>query len=1274
MHRVMLVAPDGYTLQKPLSSSAHSETWEAIQDADPRDVVLKFYFRNPRNDASQRAERELQVLRRVAGPGIPRALALDRSTEHPALVLERVPGVALASLLAQGRLGVEPWLSIALQLAEIVARIHEMRVLHKELTPANVVVGRDTGKAWVVDFGFACELGAAELAASEAGLEGTLAYIAPEQTGRMNRGCDARSDLYTLGATLYHAVTGRPPFSEQDPLELIHAHMARVPPAPLELRPDLAPALSDILMKLLSKQPEERYQSAHGLHADLLVCQEQLACSGCIEGRFALGTAEAPSRPCFARKLYGRERELDVLRGAVERAAAGSIQTLMIGGPPGVGKSALVDELRAELAQRGGYLALGWFDTQRERPYAGWAAALESLTQQMLLESDARLARWRRELREGLGSIGQVLIDLVPDLAFLLGETPPTPRVGPSETHARLSLALQRFVRTCARAEHPLIVFLDNLQAGDPGSLALLEELVCSGAPAALLVIGAHRPADAGDGALAPLLERLTQRGVAVERLELAPLSPAAATAMLADALGRSPEQMGALADCVARKTDRSPLLIQQFVWHLHAQGLLRFAHGQGWTWSDSAIVAADIPEGAVSMMVAKLERLDRAALDMLQFASCVSDEFDAELLAELSERPRASLDAALLRLSEEGLIAPSRGGFRFVHNRIRETAQDLLSVEARAAIHHETAQLLLSRLPEPERSERVFEIVDHLNLGLARIAEDRRLEAVRLNLTAGKRALASGAVATAASYFGVARNLFRAADWAEQAQLGFELHLQGADSALQTGDFAAALALLDVLEARELELTDWARVAAKRIQVFTLTLHPEECVRHVLAVLRKLGVRWPLAPSALRVRLVLRTTRWRMRLRRRRWELFRRASAVDPRRLAPMLVLGVGAGVTARVDFHLGILAACWVLSSNLRHGYLGRPGYTLAVYASFLQLVLLDSASAQRDIELALSLSTQVPDPIYSPRTEMQIHSIAQPWWMRRRQALAPLERIAESLKEVGDLEFAHYARFLKIVFSALAGDPVRDTERLLFEMAESVRRSGHRYPEPERCHQAYRLLAEGTHAVDLASLLAESDTWIAANRGSAETYIRTLWLLVLCVYGHHELAFGQSEQMGGRLFRVVPYVHTADHTFYRGLAAAELASSARGMRRRRAYTRELRRSRARLRRWASGGPDFAHMVLFLDAERARLRGDLPRARQLYREAAQRARVQEFPHHAALAHERMALALGSERRERDAAAALRDAISLYESWGACAKAAELTARLEVLGGSDLR
>ena len=1252
----MTSTPEGYTGSKLLQRTERSEVFEAVRSADGVEVILKRYLADRCSDPRSRGRREFEALRRLSIAGVPRALAFERGEEPPTLVTQRIDAPSLARILATGPLALDAWLDLALRLSEIVAGIHAARMVHKDLTPGNVLLARDFREVWICDFGLAAELG--EAVAVSGALEGTLLYIAPEQTGRMNRGCDMRTDLYSLGATLYHAAVGRPPFESSDPLELIHAHMARVPEAPERRRADFPEVLSRILLKLLRKEPAERYQSARALHADLDLCHEARARTGEIPASLELGASEVRGAPRFGTRLHGREEQIRILLDLYARSAAGRSEKLWIRGDPGTGKSTLIDALRPVLAETSGYLASASFEPDRDRPYLGWVVAVTSLAQQMLLESDARVELWRAQLRASLGNIAGVLVELVPDLGFVLGDVPAAPVLGPSEARARISLAFQRFIGTCATPEHPLVIFLDDLQWSDAASRGLLEELLATLDDAALLVVGACRSGE--DDAALPIartLERLAAGGSPGERLELGPLDPAAAQAMLAEALERPLAEVRDLAELVERKTGNNPLLIRQFVEHLAERRLLEHRQGHGFCWEPSAVAAADIPDGAVALMVAKISRLTPGTRELIEHASCVGDEFDVDLLAELSPLERGRIEQNLHALSDAGLIAPCANGFRFVHGGIRDAARSLLAEDARSSLHYGMAKLLISRTPPAQREARVFGIVEHLNRGLDHLSEDLRLVAIELNLAAGKRALASGAGATAEGYFAIARGLFREEDWQQRRAMGFELLLASATSALLRRDFAGALALLDELDRRNPSLLEATEVAIKRIQVLALTLSAEESASYALGMLRKFGVRWPLRPAPWRARLALRMVRWRMQLSRQ-GNLVRPAASKDPQRLAPILLMGIAGGVMARVDFYLGVLASCWVVSSNLRHGFVARPSYTLAVYAGSLQMVLHDGRWAQRIVKLAEEWNERVPDAVYGPRTRLQIQALLRPWWMARRAALAPLDQVAESMREVGDVEYARYTQFLKLVYSALAGNEVAATAQALLEMADNVRRWAHRYPEPERCHQAYRWLVEEAPSLDAE--VAQSDAWFEANRGSAESYTRTLWLMVLCTYGRYDLAFAQSERLGSRLFKVVPYVHVADHTFYRGLAAAALALAQHGQPRRR-HARELARSRRLLRRWARSGPDFVHMLTLLDAEHARLRGNPARARALYEESARAARKQAFVHHAALAHERRAQTLLHERRETEAAAALRDAIALYESWGALPKVRSL-------------
>ncbi len=1260
-----LRAPDGYALGKRLGGSAKSTVHEAVRSSDGAVVVLKVYAGDKALDAHSRTQLELEMLRRIEAPGVPRALDLDRTVDPPVLVIERLPGTPLSQIVPAGGLPLDVWLEVAIQLADTLSRVHAAGILHKDVSPANILFDAATRRVSIIDFGMAGEVGAAHQVRGL--VVGKLHYIAPEQTGRMNRGCEFRSDLYSLGASLYHACVGNPPFSMSDPLALIHAHIARIPAAPASLRPEVPAVISSILLRLLRKEPSERYPSARALHADLVRCRDHLTRGGQLDPGFELGSSASTDRPCFTAQLRGRDRELEILQQAYACTGQGGIQTIFLVGKAGIGKSSLVDALRPAILQSGGYLAVGKFDPSRERAYSGWSAALASLVEQLLLESDERLERWGSELRAGLGGIARVAVELVPDLEFIVGDTPLVPALAAREARARLSLALRRLLATSATPEHPLVLFLDDLHWSDDASLDLLEELLASELPAALLVICAHRSLE-GEGAdpVAAFRARIERDRPAPPSIELGPLSDEAAASLLATALGQAHERVRDLATLIERKTGNVPLLVRQFVEFIHERGWLRHEAGSGWVWDAAQVESADVPEGAVALIAAKIDRLEPEARTVLEHASCVGDEFEVELLGQLCTQTRGVLYRVLIALTEAGLFIPTSKGFRFAHDRIRETAQSLLPEAERTRRHHQIAQLILARTTEAERAQRIFEIVGHLQSGLQHVPEAERLTVARLGLLAGQRALAGGA--RAETYLAMARDAFRESDWSEQRALGFDLHLESAESAFQVQEPERALELLDALERRAPNFVELARVAVKRIQVLALHQNPRECVDYAVAVVRRMGLRWPRHPSTLRTRFTLRALEWRLRGRLIDDVLFQ-ARGVDPRKLMPLLVLRQAGAVMVREDVNLPVIAVCYALRFYLRHGYATAPAFALATYAAHAYILLGDAEHACRWAESALRWIERVPDPIWAPRAELLVRAVLHPWLMERREALARMSRIAEQALEVGDLEFSLYARFLAGTYLALAGDPVRASERRLHELAESVRRSHLWYPEPQAAYDVYRVLLDGALSPrELEQHVARSDARIAQERDSAEPYVRTLWQLVLCVQGRHDLAFAQSEAIGARLFHVVPYVHVADHTFYRGLSAAALASESTGHVRRR-YRRVLRSAQHRLRRWARAGPDFAHMAMFLAAENARLSGDFRAATALYEQAARRARQQQFAHHAALAHERRARTLIAVRREAEAASALRDAIALYEEWGAEAKAAALGRERSKLG-----
>jgi len=419
----MQSVPGGYTGGKKLYSSRLTEVYEAVRNADGAPVVLKGYLADRSSDPDPRAQREHDALRRCECSQTPRALDLDRTTQRPLLVLERLPGIPLARVLAEAPLSIARWLDVACALVDALACIHAARILHKDVQPANVLLDAPSGRVWLIDFGMAAELGAAEPPSAQSGtLQVTLDYVAPEQTGRMGRGCDSRSDLYSLGATLFAAWTGRPPFDATDPLELIHAHIARVPEPLDRVRASVPGPVARIVAKLLEKSPERRYQSCAGLLADLEECAAQWRASGRVDPELELGAHDLGGGLQLDDDAWGREVELETLRGVLQKACAGGPRLVLVSGPPGIGKSALVSQLRGDALCLGGYFVRGRFDSyRRDQVMPGFCSAFESLVEQLLTESPYRLPGFVADKigRQALGFSLEQLTDVYRELLAL---------------------------------------------------------------------------------------------------------------------------------------------------------------------------------------------------------------------------------------------------------------------------------------------------------------------------------------------------------------------------------------------------------------------------------------------------------------------------------------------------------------------------------------------------------------------------------------------------------------------------------------------------------------------------------------------------------------------------------------------------------------------------------------------------------------------------------------------------------------------------------------
>jgi hypothetical protein len=1247
----------GYQISGRIRDTPHSAVYAGLRMPDGLPVVLKLY-RSSRAFESGRASRELELLQRIDSDWVVRPVALVQTAEGAALVLRRARGTPLSRGAKGAKLSIEDFLRIALGIGRGLIAVHGARVIHKDVKPSNVLVDREQQRTCLIDFGICAEFGRAEHSAAPKIAEGTLHYIAPEQTGRLGLGIDFRTDLYSMGATLYELLTGAPPFGRRDGPELMHAHIAQRPRPAAECAPRVPRALSRIVEKLLEKDPELRYQTAHGLVADLEACQKQLEAQGEIDPEMALGTADVSDRLRFPSKLYGREREVEVLRHALGRISHKGVEWVLLAGPAGIGKSSLPAALRDPLLAAGGYMAEAKFDAdRRERPYAGFAAAFEGLVNQILAgSSNDRLGAWSERLRHELGSIGAALLELAPSLRYLIDDLRAVPALGGNEERERLALAVVRFVRAAARPAHPLVLFFDDLQWADAGSLGLLSALLCSGKPESLLVIGGYRSDEVGpDDPLMALIHEVASRGVPVETLTVEPLKLADTTAMLADVLGRSSADTAGLARCVGRKTQHNPLLVRRLMFHLWDRDLIRHEHGSGWTWDEQRLAEAEITDDAAAMVAARIDMLSEREHELLRVASLVGAHFDFDALVELSSVDRLDLHPMLMTLVEQGLIAPCPDGFKFVHDRIREAAQSRMDGRERAMLHQQVARLLHERTPQEDLPKVVFQLADHLLGALDLMESNERSEALTVLHLAGATALARGATDTAAYYLERARDLLARDDW-ERGSIASNVYLASIEASLQLRRFEVASGLLSQIEQRPLPPLARAQVIAQRVVLSTFTGR-DDPIALALDGLRAFGIRWPRHPSYVRTWIEMVWTHWLFRgpIDER---MFPGAPPEDSGWLAPLLILRAVGGQLGIHSNRLACLAVAFALRAHRRSGAARSPGVALSGYANICCTLGSHIARAERYAQATEFWLRRMPAPAIDVRCRLHLDALIYPWVRRRRLMLEPLQAVVEAARELGDLEYVSHAAFQQMALGALAGETIARVRERLEEYDRTV-------CPPTTVAVARRafdlLLRSPEERVDWGAERA----WVSSALAPEDSNViapSVLLIASLCVLGQLDLAAETS----ARLWQAIVVNGAlgslrADHTFYRGFASAALADATRGSERRR-HLRVLCACLRRLRAWSQHGPDFVHMAAFLEAEMMRSRRRPQAAMRRYEQAARQARSAGYDHHAALIHERRADLLRHANRSTDADMATAEALELYRKWGASAKVCELT------------
>ncbi|MBE9070100.1 AAA family ATPase, partial [Leptolyngbya cf. ectocarpi LEGE 11479] len=1243
----------GYQFQAELHRSERSIVERGVLHG--QSVVVKRLNRQyplPKDLADY--QQEYDVLQHIESDWVIKGYGLNAQRHELVLVLEDIGGQSLRQLYREQALPLEQFLDIAIAITQGLGHIHAAQVIHKDINPGNIIVNPATGQLRIIDFGLSSRIQQETATLQHPNtLEGTLTYLSPEQTGRVNRLIDYRTDIYSLGATFYELLTGSLPFTTTDPMALVHSHLAKMPPSVTELRSELPDFLAAMVTKMMAKSAEERYQSAWGIQADLERLQESLSLSISLD--LPIAQDDYPFQFRLPQTLYGREAELHQLLASFEESrCANGARLVLVTGYSGIGKSSLVRELYRPITEAQGYFTTGKFDQlQRVVPYAALIKAFSGLLRQLLGESAAQLEVLRSHLLTAVGNNGQVIIDVIPDLELVIGPQPAVPALAPAESQNRFSNVFQRFVRVFAQPEHPLVLFLDDLQWADTASLNLLHLLLSDTQTESLLVIGAYRSNEVSD--THPLMRTLTglqQDGIVPTTLTLSPLVLPHICQLLADTLYQELSTVEPLAQLLLEKTDGNPFFVNEFLKTLEAEKLIRFDLSQRrWHWNLAQIQAQKITDNVVVLMTRKLQQLSSEVQQLLCIAACIGASFNIEMLALVAEQDPAAVRKTLESALQSGLLLASEQNqeLMFLHDRVQQAAYDLLDSGEKSALHLRIGQHLqqqLAALPE-----KLFEVVDHLNLGRSQLSSEQYLEVVQLNLEAGQRAKQATAYQAAEQYLAAGVEYLGKIVSLSLAKLTYALYREWAEVQYLLGEFDASQSTIDHLLKQNLSPLQQAEVYNLRIVQNTIQTNYQAALEAGKEALAVLGVTLPL--TDLEVSFKVEYAELRETLEGRTLASLEDLPTItEPEKIFAVELLSNLGSAAYRYDQRVWQVIVVLSINLFLKYGNVPQSCYGYSNYGTLLGSVLGDYKAGYESARLSLRLSEKYCDRTQTSRACFILSNFVQSWVRPVSEADAVNQAGVDAGLETGEFQYVGYTLSYRISNLFFQGKPLSEVMVALQEAMQFCR----------QVKNQWAIDALLGYQLTIQQLLGDcpSDTgYIQACRdnnslsGLCRYYI--LQGLTLYLDRQPDEALAMLDKAAPMLDFILGVVSVAEYHFYRAMLLAEFPTSSDTL-------QQIETHRVWLHKRAAICPNnFLQKAQLIDAELARLKGQQWDAIQHYDAAITCAVSHQFLQDEAIACERAALFWLDYDKVAFARPYLQQAHYAFMRWGAAHKVAQL-------------
>lgn len=1265
-----------YDVLTELHRSDRTLVFRARRRTDGLPVVLKTSAEEfPDPAVVDRIRREFAIVRTLDSPRIVRAHGLEQIECRPILALEDFGGESLRCAIEALPFTVAESLDIAIAILSGLAALHRANVIHKDLNPANVVINRVDGTVKIIDFGIATTVPREHSHfAGPADLEGTLAYVSPEQTGRMNRRIDYRTDFYSLGVTLYELLTGVLPFASTDPLEIVYGHLAVTPPAPGDLNREVPPTVSAVVMKLLAKNAEDRYQSAEGVLSDLNEARRQLRETGQVKV-FAPGAGDVSPTLRLPQKRYGREAEAEMLRAAFERARLGPAETVFVTGGAGLGKTALVQDLYPDVTRRQGVFGAGTFEQfQRNVPYSAVIQALRAIVRHALTESEARVAAYRERLSAALGVNAGVVTAVIPELEIITGPPPPVPELPLLEAGNRFRRVFRQFVGAFATAEQPLVVFLDDAHWADQASLALCGDLMADPELRHALFIVAYRESDADPGdPVSILTDDLTAAGAPLTTLALSPLSRSAVRTFIADTLGGVTPLVSELAAVIHRKTGGNPFFTAEFLKKLFDEGMLTRAGGE-WRADFDAIRSRAVAENVVDFLAGNLRRLQPVVRRTLETAACLGLRFSVALLARVERRSEPELRLELAEASAADLVIGETGGewFSFVHDRIRQAAYSLIPEADRPARHLAAGHAMAEEAAEAD-DQAWFAIADHLNLGAAAMAGPVEREGLAaLNLRVGRAAKAAAAFAPSLAYLETGLAVLKELTdepWETHPDLMLALNVEIIEAAYLATAFDRmenyVSGVLNHLPQGPEAVRVWETVMLADFARYRFA----DTVAMGRRVLADLGVEFPDRPTSMDLMTAFGQVEEKLAGKSIE-DLVHLPEMTDPTALAASRILHRVAVAAYFTSPELMILLTLKRLSLLLDHGNMAFSAGVYGGYAAMLCGQLGRIADGVRFGNLAMKMAERPDARATRARTFFVVGWFARVWEYHLRESLEPLLEAYRCGLETGEFEFASAGLLARMEMKFALGESLVGLETEIADQYEAVTRL-----RQERHALAFALFRQAVtnltdqsgepwifagpwvdEAVLVPALTAKGDTATLGTLAFLKLYLNV-------VFNRRIEAVGDAEQTlrnfhAIRATCLAPRFALLDSLAHLGRVGNDPATDAE------VFSR-LDDNRKKLEVWARHAPmNFEHLLHLHDAERCRVAGRSAGALDHYDRAVELARINGFPQDEAMANELAADFFMEMGKPKLARVYAREARYAYLRWGALVKVRQIDER----------